>query len=116
MVRGMRNALLFFLLWFVLISTFLAVQTVEVQFIVTSDSHYGITREGFRGRTNVSATIVNAALVQSMNRVPETTFPTDGGLRSGKPVGSIDFLVDTGDICNREEAAKGAAIQAASAS
>ena len=34
-----------------------------LQFIVTSDAHYGLTRATFRGHTNVDAHIVNAALV-----------------------------------------------------
>lgn len=75
----------------------------EVQFVFTSDSHYGITRPEFRGGHDVSANVVNAALVRRMNQVPAATFPRDGGLRAGMPVGSIDFVVDSGDIANREE-------------
>jgi len=79
---GMRRILLRLLLVLVLVSTFLSFQSPEVQFIVTADSHYGIARAGFRGHVNVNAKTVNEALVASMNRAPETTFPTDGGLRS----------------------------------
>ena len=75
----------------------------EIQFVFTSDSHYGITRPEFRGSHNVNAAIVNAALVTRMNRLASSSFPRDGGLRSTMTVGAIDFVVDAGDIANREE-------------
>src|SRR5579883_1406830 len=74
----------------------------QVQFVFTSDSHYGLTRS-FRGEENVSAHIVNAALVSQINKLPSAGFPADGGLRSAQPVGPIDFVVDGGDIANRAE-------------
>lgn len=76
----------------------------EIQFVFTSDSHYGITRPEFRGNRNVSARVVNAALVRRMNQLPAATFPRDGGLKASMPVGAIDLVVDSGDIANREEA------------
>src|SRR5262245_27023699 len=75
----------------------------DIQFVFTSDSHYGITRPEFRGSRNVSAGVVNAALVRRMNQLPASSFPRDGGLRSTMSVGAIDFVVDSGDIVNREE-------------
>ena len=75
----------------------------QVQFIFTSDSHYGLTRT-FRGQANVSAHVVNAALVARINKLPSESFPPDGGLRAAQPIGSIDFVVDGGDIANRAEA------------
>src|SRR5262245_15662677 len=75
----------------------------DIQFVFTSDSHYGITRPEFRGSRNVSAGVVNAALVRRMNQLPTSSFPRDGGLRAAMPVGAIDFVVDSGDIVNREE-------------
>ena len=87
----------------------------EIQFVFTSDSHYGITRPEFRGSRNVNAAIVNAALVQRLNQLASSSFPHDGGLRSTMPVGSIDFVVDGGDIANREESLP-QAIQPAAAS
>jgi predicted MPP superfamily phosphohydrolase len=75
----------------------------EIQFVFTSDSHYGITRPQFRGARNVNATRVNAVLVARMNMLPASTFPKDGGLKSAAPIGAFDFVVDTGDIANREE-------------
>jgi len=90
--------------------------SAEVQFIITSDSHYGIARPAFRGETNVDAHIVNQALVAQINRITSALIPSDGGLHANRPVGSIDFLVDTGDIANREEKSEGGNIQTAAAS
>jgi hypothetical protein len=87
-----------------------------VQFLFTSDSHYGLTRPSFRGRTNVSAREINQALVAAMNALPATAFPKDGGIGGGDPVGPIDFMVDGGDIANREEVIAGTQIQPAAAS
>lgn len=75
----------------------------SIQFLATSDLHYGITRKTFRGGTNVSARDVNAALVAQMNGLPAITLPADGGLRAGQRVGSTDFVAVTGDIANRAE-------------
>src|SRR5215831_3168437 len=86
----------------------------QLQFIFTSDPHYGLIRS-FRGKTNVSAHVVNAVMVAQINRLASVTFPTDGGLRASQPVGSIDFVVDGGDIANRAEAAE-ISIQASSKS
>ena len=89
---------------------------VHLQFIFTSDAHYGITRPAFQGRTNVDGHTVNRAMVAKMNALPGVSFPTDGGLGAGQPVGPIDFLAEGGDIANREEADGTAAIQSATAS
>ena len=74
-----------------------------VQFIYTSDSHFGITIPEFRGNKNVSAKIVNAAMVEKMNTLSTTKLPSDKGVKSGKIIGPIDYLINTGDIANREE-------------
>ena len=74
-----------------------------VNFIYTSDNHYGITRAFFQGGTNVTGQMVNEAMVAKMNTLPGLTFPNDGGVGAGQPVGHIDFLMDTGDIANRTE-------------
>lgn len=89
-----------------------AVWSQDVQFVFTSDAHYGLNRTDFRGEHNVSAHEVNAALVAKINSLPAVNLPKDGGLRGGKTVGSIDFVVEGGDIANRQE--KG--IQSATAS
>jgi hypothetical protein len=78
-----------------------------LQFIFSSDAHYGITRAMFRGRHDVDAHIVNAAMIAVMNRISEARLPVDGGVDAGQPVGPIDFVVETGDIANREETTGG---------
>ncbi len=83
-----------------------------VQFIFTSDAHYGLKRASFRGAVNVDAHVVNAALVAAINRVAWLTLPADSGVRAGEKVGAVDYVIDGGDIANRSEAG----VQSASAS
>jgi hypothetical protein len=87
-----------------------------VQFVFTADAHYGITRPTFRDRARADAHLVNAALVARINQVPSETFPGDGGIQAGKRVNSIDFVVEGGDVANRQEAENGRVIQAAGVS
>lgn len=68
-----------------------------VRFVFTSDAHYGLTRSAFRGRANVRAHDVNAALVSDI-----------------KSLGPLDFVVEGGDVANRAEA--GEHVQPASVS
>jgi hypothetical protein len=88
----------------------------DLQFVFTSDAHYGITRRQFRGQVDVPADSVNAALVAAINTLPTTVVPGDGGLRSGQPVGAIDFVAEGGDIANREESTEAGEIQPAAVS
>src|SRR5262245_1775982 len=88
----------------------------ELQFVVTSDAHYGLTRAAFRGRANVDAHVVNVALVSQLNALPETRFPQDGGLNAGRRIGAIDFLVEAGDVTNRAEHTDELTVQPASVS
>lgn len=74
-----------------------------VTFVFTSDVHYGIARGSFRGAGNVESRVVNAAMVEKINRLPATLLPQDDGLRAGQPVGPIEFGIITGDIANRQE-------------
>jgi hypothetical protein len=74
-----------------------------VQFVFTSDAHYGLARPTFQGHTNVDAHIVNAAMIAKVNGLSSTQLPDDGGVRAGEIVGPIDFLTESGDIANREE-------------
>ena len=92
------------------------VAPTAIQFVFTSDAHYGLTRATFRGAHDVDAAQVNAALVASVNRLREVRFPLDGGLRAGAVVGGLDFVAEGGDIANREEVAAGHAMQPASRS
>lgn len=83
-----------------------------INMVFSSDAHYGISRTGFRGDSNVSSHIVNAAMIQQMNTIPRLTLPQDEGIGSGNKAGHIDYVVQTGDIANRMEAP----IQSAAAS
>jgi len=74
-----------------------------IEMIFTSDAHYAITRKAFRGDTNVNSHTVNAAMISEMNNLPSLNFPADGGVNSGKNIGSIDYLIEGGDIANRME-------------
>jgi len=74
-----------------------------IQMVFTSDAHYGITRERFRGDTAVASYIVNAALIKQVNNLPNSTIPADGGISAGKLVGGIDYVIEGGDIANRME-------------
>ena len=91
-------------------------QSETVQFVFTSDAHYGITREAFQGRSHVDAHTVNAAMVAKMNTLAGATFPKDGGLRAGEKIGAMDFLAEGGDIANRQEVEESGPIQPAAAS
>ena len=70
---------------------------------MTSDAHYGITRPAFRGRRNVDAHDVNMALVAALNQLPSLTGP-------------LDFIVEAGDVTNREEDNDAETVQPASTS
>ncbi len=74
-----------------------------VQFIFTSDAHYGLTRASFRGNSKVDAHVVNAAMVAKMNTLSDLTLPDDGGVNAGKKIGYVDYLLEAGDIANRME-------------
>ena len=91
-------------------------RTHPIQFVFTSDAHYGIRRSTFRGGSNVEARIVNAALVRQINSLPGLTLPEDGGLRAGERVGPIDFLAEGGDVANRSEVLETGMIQSAAVS
>ncbi len=72
-----------------------------VQFVYTSDLHYGASRS-FRG-ANVDAGVVNKALVNQINTLPDKTFPDDEGVNAGEIIGTIDYVIITGDITDRQE-------------
>ena len=74
-----------------------------LQFVFTSDVHYGITRLHFRGADKVPSTMVNRAMIRAINELPGLALPQDGGTGSGERVGHLDGILITGDIANREE-------------
>src|SRR5215831_1193389 len=98
----MRKGILLLLL-LVLGWTLLWAQPARIQFVFTSDIHYGTTRSAFRGNPDVNSQVVNRALVAQINRVPEAAFPNDGGNGADQLVGSFDFMAIGGDVANREE-------------
>ena len=77
--------------------------TTPVQFVFTSDAHYGIQRTQFQGSTNVDAHTVNAALVNQINTLPTLTLPNDNGVNSGQKINAVDYVMEGGDIANRME-------------
>ncbi|WP_204279111.1 hypothetical protein, partial [Klebsiella aerogenes] len=46
-----------------------------VQFVFTSDPHYGLTKISFQGASNVDASIVNGVLVNKLNALNGVTLP-----------------------------------------
>jgi hypothetical protein len=75
-----------------------------INMVFSSDAHYGIIRATFRGDSNVSSHVINAAMIQQMNSISDLILPQDGGINSGKKVGYVDYVIQTGDIANRMEA------------
>lgn len=74
-----------------------------VKFLFTSDLHYGITRPRFHQAGSVDAQIVNRAMIRKMNAISAQSAPADSGVLAGSPVGSIDYLLTTGDYANRQK-------------
>src|SRR5215469_9448128 len=111
----MRKSFLLLLL-LVLVWTLLWAQPARLQFVFTSDIHYGITRSAFRGNSDVDSQVVNRALVAQINRIPEAVFPNDGGNGADQLVGSFDFMAIGGDVANRAEVTETNTIQSAAKS
>lgn len=65
-----------------------------IQFLFTSDVHFGLVKDKFRGKEKVAAYEVNLAMAREMNKFK-----------------NIDALVITGDIANRMEAGVQSATQ-----
>ena len=98
--KGLMGAVVALLL---LMSLLAPARAELVQFVYTSDQHYGITRKAFRGLDKVSSREVNAAMVQAIITLPGISLPEDGGVRAGQPVQWADAVISTGDIANRME-------------
>ena len=99
----MKRHSCFLLLIFILITHSCAAQDSLLQFVFTSDLHYGITRPHFRGADSVPSTIVNRAMIAAINRLPGDRLPQDGGVGAGQSIDQLDGILITGDIANREE-------------
>ena len=91
--KGLMGAVVALLL---LMSLLVPARAELVQFVYTSDQHYGITRKAFRGLDKVSSREVNAAMVQAINTLPGISLPEDGGVRAGQPVQGADAVISTG--------------------
>ncbi|MFY0254133.1 metallophosphoesterase family protein [Chitinophaga sp. 30R24] len=91
-----------------------SIPPATIQFVFTSDAHYGITRTNFQGGANVDAHVVNAAMIAQMNTLPDLTLPADGGVNAGKKIGTVDYVMEAGDIANRMETSANVQIAAAS--
>ena len=74
-----------------------------IQLVFTSDSHFGLKRYSFRGDSNVYSNVVNAAMVAQINSLQTEKLPDDQGVNGANLVGGIDYLLNSGDIANREE-------------
>jgi hypothetical protein len=74
-----------------------------INFIFTSDVHFGLTKDHFRDKVNVPAKEVDMAMMQVMNTLYTNKLPADKGVLENKLIGGIDALVITGDIANRME-------------
>jgi hypothetical protein len=81
----------------------LSAQKKTLQFIWSSDVHFGLTKTIFRNDSNVSAAKVNAAMVEQMNKIPFMRLPSDNGTGAGNIIGGIEGIIITGDLCNRQE-------------
>jgi hypothetical protein len=101
---GLKALTFFVILYFGLPPTASAQQRKKpglIRLILTSDVHYGIKRQAFRGDTGVNANVVNAAMVKQINTLPALILPADQGVDAGQLVRRIDYLALTGDIANR---------------
>jgi len=74
-----------------------------VQFIFTSDVHFGLAKNTFQNKTNVAALEVNKAMVKSMNQLQGQVIPNDNGVNANQVIKGFDAAIITGDIANRME-------------
>jgi len=73
------------------------------QIVFTSDAHYGIERKSFKGQEIADGHTVNAEMIKKINTLPEIKFPNDSGIKAGRNIGAIDYIIEGGDIANRME-------------
>ena len=103
-IKSLKNKVFVLTILFVVFfSGFTIAQSKNiVQFVYTSDLHYGISRS-FRGEEKVPSKVVNETMIGQINALASTTFPSDSGVNADKKVGSIDYMIITGDITNRQQ-------------
>ncbi|MBK0378507.1 metallophosphoesterase family protein [Mucilaginibacter segetis] len=78
-------------------------QHAPIHILYTSDAHFGLSRQKFRGDTAVPAYRVNAAMIFAMNNIVNERLPRDNGVGAGELIKAVDYLIQTGDIANRQE-------------
>jgi hypothetical protein len=89
-----QRARLFLPLLFALFTLPAAAQNSDIlQFVFTSDLHYGITRAHFRGADSVPSTVVNRAMIAAINHLPADRLPNDGGAGEGQKIGHLDGIL-----------------------
>jgi len=103
--QGASNSLDFFVV---------SLGSADIEFVFTSDAHYGLVKSTFRGTSNASSQVVNQAMVAQINTMAGAVLPSDSGVRAGQPVGAVDFIVEGGDVANRMELASAVQTDAAS--
>jgi len=79
-------------------------QPGTINIVFTSDAHFGMKRVNFRRDTAVPGYKVNAAMIRQMNTLPGMELPKDSGVDAGKKIAAIDYVLQGGDIANRQEA------------
>ena len=84
-----------FIILLLLVSQIALTQSKDsiINFIFTSDVHFGLIKEEFRGRQKVPAVGINKAMMQAMNNLSTNS----------STIAGIDALIITGDIANRME-------------
>lgn len=100
-----RNITTLFLIAGLLFNMTLSAQSKDsvFHFIFTSDVHFGLTKEDFRGKEDVPSIEVNKAMIQVMNNMIGKQLPDDNGVGANNKIKGIESLVITGDIANRME-------------
>ena len=99
-----KTLIIWGVLYFAAVTTISAQQRkkpASINIILTSDVHFGIKRQNFRGDTGVYSNKVNAAMIKQMNTVTGLKLPFDKGVGAGSVVNHVDYLSITGDIANR---------------
>lgn len=80
-----------------------AQQSKIIHLIFTSDLHFGLSKDSFRGEQKVTAQTVNEQMANSMGSLLNSQLPIDGLTGSGTNIEEISGIIVTGDIANRQE-------------
>ncbi|HWZ35054.1 MAG TPA: hypothetical protein VNW51_02795, partial [Mucilaginibacter sp.] len=80
-----------------------AQQHTIINLFYTSDAHYGLSRDQFRGDTAVPAQKVNEVMIEAMNSMIGQRLPDDAGVGTNQVLQQVGYLIQSGDIANRQE-------------